>query len=552
MSLQLTLLPELAPEHPKDRGAFFTPRPMADYMVSWAIREAGDRVLEPSCGEAVFLQSAVNRLQELGAQLNNESQLIGLDIHTESIELAKQELQRLGADAELLVGDFFDFHPSARFDAVIGNPPYVRYQKFSGEARRKALEVSLAHGVRLPGLASSWAAFVVHAASCLKPAGRMALVLPGELLSVNYAAPVRRFLMQRFAEVRLVVFEERVFPGVLEEVVLVLAEGQGPTDVCSLYQAQNLDGLESLNHRTWSPKNSGAKWVAGLLPTAAADLYAQSLEGTAFNELLQWGETTLGMVTGNNKFFTLGRAKVESLRLEESELRAISPPGSKHLRGLSFSTSDWDRLLEAGKSCYLFDPDPTAPSEAAQTHIQDGERQAVHTAYKCRVRKPWWVVPKVSVPDLLLTYMNHDTPRLVSNSARCLFLNSVHGVYLRNGLRKLGSSVLPVASLNSLTLLGAELVGRSYGGGMLKLEPKEADKLPVPAPECLEALASELRDLKPSVAQCLEAGDLDAAVKLVDQLLLHDQLGLSNGAIQRLSEARQRLFQRRVTRGRGA
>lgn len=74
-------------------------------------------------------------------------------------------------------------------------------------------------------LASSWAAFTVHAALYLHPGGRMGLVLPAELLSVNYAAEVRRFLLESFERVELVLFTERVFPGVLEDVVLLLAEG---------------------------------------------------------------------------------------------------------------------------------------------------------------------------------------------------------------------------------------------------------------------------------------------------------------------------------------
>lgn len=59
----------------------------------------------------------------------------------------------------------------------------------------------------------------------------MGLVLPAELLSVNYAAEVRRFLLQSFERVDLVLFTERVFPDAQEEVLLLLAEGylQGPT-----------------------------------------------------------------------------------------------------------------------------------------------------------------------------------------------------------------------------------------------------------------------------------------------------------------------------------
>jgi adenine-specific DNA-methyltransferase len=127
--------------------------------------------------------------------------------------------------------------PRPVYDAIIGNPPYVRYQDFTGESRARARAAALRAGVPLTGLASSWAAFTVHSALFLKQGGRLGLVLPAELLTVNYAAEVRRFLMRRFATVRLVLFTERVFPGVLEEVVLLLADGYdgGPTDHCELY-----------------------------------------------------------------------------------------------------------------------------------------------------------------------------------------------------------------------------------------------------------------------------------------------------------------------------
>ena len=150
----------------------------------------------------------------------------------------------------------------------------MRYQAFTGAARTKGLEAALAQGIRLTALASSWAAFVVHAASFVAPDGRLALVLPAELLSVNYAAPVRRFLMERFTSVRLVLFEDRVFPGVMEEVVLLLAEGQGPTDHCDLIQAKNVTTLAGIKGQRWTPDDAEDKWVAGLLPAdAAGDLH---------------------------------------------------------------------------------------------------------------------------------------------------------------------------------------------------------------------------------------------------------------------------------------
>lgn len=532
----------------KARGAFFTPAELVEFLAEWAVRGPGDRVLEPSCGEAAFLVAAAARLHALRGRAPLAEQMQGLDIHAASVKGAREILHDLGFSAKLATGNFFDRKAEPGFDAVIGNPPYVRYQNFTGEDRAKSKRAALAQGVRLDGLASSWAAFVVHAAAFLKPEGRIALVLPAELLSVNYAAPVRRFLMERFSEVRLVLFEGRVFPGVLEEVVLLLAEGQGPTDHCKLYEAKTAEGLRELSPRSWSPPSIEDKWVSALLDPEIAEVYAQLVASDAFAPLLHWGETDLGMVTGNNRYFSLTPEKARTLGLQTDELMRISPPSSRHLRGLSFSEKSWREMGDDGARVYLFYPPVDRPSRAAERYIKQGERAGVHKAYKCRVREPWWRVPPVAVPDLFVTYMNHDTPRLVANKARVRYLNSIHGVTLKFGQRQIGTDLLPIAILNSVTLLGSELVGRSYGGGMLKIEPKEADKLPVPSPTTVEAAAPELRALRPQLARYLRTSKLDDVVKLVDRALLLGHLKVKRTEIERLRQGRAAMFARRSAR----
>jgi hypothetical protein len=136
----------------------------------------------------------------------------------------------------------------------------------------------------------------------------MGLVLPAELLSVNYAAEVRRFLLGSFASVDLVMFSERVFPDVLEEVVLLLADGyqQGPTDHASIYQARNAAEPATIAAgRTWTPARPEDKWTPSLLSSEALNAYTGLISGDGFTVLETWGDTTLGMVTGNNKFFAL-------------------------------------------------------------------------------------------------------------------------------------------------------------------------------------------------------------------------------------------------------
>lgn len=536
------------PELRKARGAFFTPPEVATYVTRWALRSSDDRVLEPSCGEAEFLLSAGARLHELGVLPFDASRLHGVELHEESAAAARRLLYDAGFAAEVWAGDFFDADLTQAYDAVIGNPPYVRYQGFTGEARAKAQQAALRAGVRLSGLASSWAAFTIHASTLLRPGGRLGLVLPAELLTVNYAAPVRRFLLSRFGSVRLVMFDERVFPGVLAEVVLLLAEGEGGTTDIEVSQTRNLAGLGDPPTIRWSPPSPEAKWSPALLGPAAADAYRDLVTGPAFQKLQDWGSTDLGMVSGNNRYFTLSASEADAARLSEDELLRISPPGSRHLRGLTFSDATWQELRREGRRVYLFAPGPE-PSPAAAAYIAGGAERGVQNAYKCRVRQPWWQVPRVASPDLFFTYMNADTPRITTNDAGVSYLNSIHGVRLRDELRDLGRDLLPLGALNSLTVLGAELVGRSYGGGILKLEPKEADLLPVPSAALLDQVAAELRALRPHLAQHLRAGDLLGAVERVDRVLLIEGAGLRRAEIRELRASRAVMHSRRASRG---
>ena len=537
----------------KARGAFFTPPEIAQFIADWAVRSPTDTILEPSCGEASFLLTAGDHLRALGRnQLFWSDQLHGIEIHQRSTEAANAILREAGLDASIEVADFFECDPPEDlYDAVIGNPPYVRYQHFTGKARAKSMEAALAHGVRLNGLASSWAAFVIHASTFVKADGRLGLVLPAELLSVNYAADVRRFLLERFGSVRLVMFENRVFPGVLEEVVLLLAEGSGGAKYFEVYQTHNLKGLTPVEGTTWTEHQPDAneKWTPALMSRESFSTYKTISTSDGFSTLLDWGETYLGAVTGNNRYFALSHSDAARLRLPDKDMIRISPPGSRHLRGLKFTNDAWKSLAKEGARCFLLYPREKLGAAAA-LYVAEGEEAKVERAYKCRVRTPWWKVPLVAAPDLFLTYMNHDRPRLIANEAGVDILNSLYGVALRNGRKMLGRELLPIACLNSVTLLGSEVVGRAYGGGLLKLEPREADKLPIPSHELLRKVRDDLRNLRPQLSVALRQNDLPTAVEMVDQIILRNALSVSEDAISSLRVAREFMFERRRTRGR--
>lgn len=538
------------PELRKARGAFFTPDAMARFLVTWGVHRGDESILEPSCGDAVFLREAGLHLAALRGRVPGRNQLIGVDLHEESVRIGETALAEAGLSATLSAGDFFDYRHEP-VDVVLGNPPYVRYQDFTGPNRLAAVKAAMASGVRLSALASSWAHFTVHAASFLRPEGRMGLVLPAELLSANYAAPVRQFLLDRFTDVSLVLFTERVFPGVQEEVVLLMASGYDPSgtgadhfEIRQVDTLADLNTLASLDVPRWAPPQRSSKWTAAI---GQSEAYTRIVAGETVTELGQWGRIALGAVTGRNTYFAISDTVRREWKIPVRELIRLSPPGSTHLRALTLTEGDVTDLARAGKATWLFAPDET-PSAASGRYIKHGEAAEVDKAYKCRIRTPWWRVPVQQPADALITCMNADTAAICANPTGVVHLNSVHGLYLDNDHQDIPVEALALAACSTITRLGAEMVGRSYGGGLLKLEPREAAVLPVPTPAVVRAHLDELLAAVPRCRELLSTGQRSTVQNEVDRILA-PSLGTDDDALDEMRVVADTLHARRRARG---
>lgn len=548
----------------KARGAFFTPPAIADYLASWAVDEDPNaRILDPTCGESVFLQAAARELKAAGADKRHlDERIFGVDTEPESVARSEKALTANGYSATLMVKDFFEIPapnqigcPLPEMDAIIGNPPYIRYQEHAGAVRKRSRAAALAQGVRLSGLASSWAALLIHACSFLKSDGRLAMVLPAELLTVGYAEPVRRWLRRRFAAVHLVMFERLQFEDASERVLLVIARGSGGCNAFSLLPVEDATDLQSLKlfgptHFTVAPAEAG-KWSDLLLSTEQRQIFKRVNDEHCV-DLSSYGSIELGSVTGANSFFAISEATRRDFGLTEKQLVRISPPGTKHLKSLSFTSRDWNELREKGEAVWLLRPSANDRTKSLRSYLARGEADGVPEAYKCRIREPWWRPPAVAPPDLFFTYMSHRYPRLVSNTAHVSFLNSMHGLRLGPQAPKEAASALPLLCLNSVTMLGAEIFGRSYGGGVLKMEPREASELPVPDFKTLKEVAGALKKDRARLERQLRDGNWTSVVERVDEVLLRGAFDLSEAETLSLRAASSALRERRIGRRREA
>lgn len=519
------------PTPQKRRGAYFTPRRMADFLVRWAIRNPSDHVLEPSCGDAIFLRSAVEHLRSFGGPLEPQ-QVIGFELEPGTAAAARS----LEPSAEIIDGDFFAVSPGLdRYDAVVGNPPWVRYHHFNGEMRELALARARDEGVTLTKLTSSWAPFLVHASTFLAPAGRLAFVLPAELLGTDYAMPIRQFLQRRFARVDVLTFEERVFPGALVDAVVVLAEGDGPGEV-AIHRLQDVSALDAWSADAAPLPVTERKWSQALVGSSALDALERAERH--FVPLGDVASVDIGIVTGANDFFLLTDQEAGLAGLEAADLhRAIAR--ASQLPGTSLTLGEWERQGHHGLPIWLFSPD--SDDGAAGSYILAGEAAGVSDAYKCRVRKPWWRLRLPTPPDLFLSYMTNHAPRLVANEARVFSTNLVHNVRLRDSTSD--ARLLATAWLNSATMLSAELSGRAYGGGVLKLETKEAERIIVPTTSA--DMTAALRAVADEIDALLRDGQLLEAADMVDEIVL---AGLSDERRSALRDGWRDLQNRRKRR----
>ncbi len=519
----------------KSLGAYYTDRLVAEFLVTWAVREPDDKVLDPSCGNGVFLTAAARRLQSLGCRY--PPQVFGIDIHEEAISgISGTSFP----SNHLVVSDFFEVSVDeiGLVDAVVGNPPFIRYQRFGGKSRARALEVSRQSGVNLPELSSSWAPFVVHATRFLKPGGRLAMIVPAEINHAAYAHPVVQYLLEHFHYIRLIAFRERLFPELNQDTLCLLASGYGQE--CrdfSLVIAESARSLGEIDLDNGVQMDARAihegkqRIFQYLLPEKSRKLYNDLTQHKSVQVLGDLGSVGIGYVTGSNDFFHLSRSEVRFYGIPESLLRPAVRSG-RHLRGLRFTTADWKSLEAAGNKVWLLfiPPDHRELPPQVKEYLEEGKRRRVHIAYKCRVRKPWYSVPHVYVGDLFLTYMSGISPRLVVNEAKVVAPNSLHIVRLHKSA-SMPPDLLAVLWHTSLTMLSCEIEGHALGGGMLKLEPAEARKVSIPAPDVGFARQEISR-----LDSMLREGRFYDALDHADRLILIQGLGLTGQDCDTLRE----------------
>ena len=496
-------------------------------------------MLEPSVGDGAFIRG-------IGSHTIAKSirAITGIELVAGEAAHARNALFDHGIAGSIVDASFLQWAGDQQpdFDIAIGNPPFLRFQ-FVDDADRIAATTQLtaAVGSSQTGVANLWIPIFLRALTLLREKGVFAFVVPAEILTGMSANLVRRWMGANVEKLQIDLFEPGSFPGVLQEVVVVsgvigrtgrpalaMVEHRGATDIA------------------WSHgiATESGNWTRYLLRPAQLDAYDQLRITPSVRKLENIAKFDVSIVTGANDFFTVNRATVRRYGLDEWTQPML--PRARHAPGLQFTGEEHRSLALTDARAYLLDfssesHDPMRHA-TARKYLAAGEARGIPERYKCRIRTPWYRVPNVRRGALLLAKRSHEYPRMVVNSAAAFTTDTIYRGTLRASADSCTPEALAAGFHNSVTLLGAELEGRSFGGGVLELVPSEIGRLPVVADDRLAADFTEL--------DATARKQPESLVHATDGVLLRRRVFEDADALSIVSLARRELMSRRLDRAR--
>lgn len=525
----------------KLRGGFYTPAPIAEFILRWGINGDANRdILEPSCGDGAFLR---------------EIQKHKLPYHAiTAIEFDEKEAakaQKINLEKCTVVND--EFHcfcneTKARYDLIIGNPPYIRYQFFDREQQIQAGIIFDRANLKYSKLTNAWVSFVVGSSLLLKPnSGKIGFVLPAEILQVSYAQQLRKFLSTFYNKINIVSFQELVFPNIQQEVVLLLCERNDTKEHnIEHIELKNADALKDFDFaKLKCPSKKidfkSNKWTFYFLEQKEIDFLENIAKKNNIPKLGDYARVEVGITTGANKFFTVPLSIVNEYNLHSFAKPMVGR--SVQVNSVIFKQEDWEiNKLANAKAHLLVFPDRAKLNDekGAIRYIEYGEEQEINKGYKTGIRDDWFVVPSIKVSDALFIRRNNLYPRLIINESGAFTTDTMHRVYVKEGT---DINSLVGSYYNSLTLAFTEVCGRSHGGGVLELMPNEAENVLLPYHPDNSKLVKKIDEL------IRNKTDINEILKMTNDVILKEHYKLTDEEISLAESIWKKLSARRLHRG---
>lgn len=213
MSIAMELL--IPAEDKKVNGAFFTPAYIADFILTTIRPEINAKIIDPSCGSGAFLLAIARYYKNTFGKSISDcicENIYGSDILHYNIERCKLLLSLLAlsesesisvSQMNLFCCDSLKHNWNEDFDAVVGNPPYVKFQDMDDDTRTFLMSN---YRTTQFGTYNLYFAFFELGLRILKANGKLGYITPNNYFTSLSGESLRTFFRQERSIYRIVDF----------------------------------------------------------------------------------------------------------------------------------------------------------------------------------------------------------------------------------------------------------------------------------------------------------------------------------------------------------
>ena len=532
----------------KLRGGYYTPQKLANYITKITLKDKM-KILEPSCGDGSFLKSIKNILDNSDYSVEK---IDAVEYIEEEANKSKKNLKDIDC-ASVINDDFYNFYVNCKkkYNLIIGNPPYIRYQYLTAFQREKQSQVLIKNKMKSNKLINSWVFFLVACIELLEKNGTIAFVIPAEIMQVAYAEDLREYLSKHLSKINIISFNELLFKDAEQEVVVLIGKKKDKEKECLIANClyDNVDDFirkYNQNDLIYEKILNNEKWTRYYLNEKENNVIEDIKQDSRFRKLGDVGLVNVGITTGNNDYFSLDDNSVKKYDLKKYTKPLIGRSSQTH--GLVFDEDDWKKNVYKGVKAYLLTINENVNledmSEVQREYIKIGEDNGANKGYKCRIRKKWYSVPSIWIPDAFLLRRSNVYPKFVLNGIDAVSTDTMHRIKIKD---EYDNKKILLSYYNSISFAFTELCGRSYGGGVLEILPKEAENIIIPNIDDMDEqnvnrligiLDDNIRNKK----------DIRNAIKVMDKEILENYLGISADTISMYRKIWKTLNDRRMNR----
>ncbi|MBM4406228.1 MAG: SAM-dependent methyltransferase [Chloroflexi bacterium] len=404
----------------------------------------------------------------------------------------KQTLQSGLAPSDLAnvrIGNFLKSAPAEPINAIVANPPYVRHHRIPQKDKVLLRAIgTLPTGQKIDGRAGLHIYFFIQSLRLLAPGGRLAIILPADSCEGVFAGGLWSWILADFRLDGVITFDATAtpFPHIDTNAVIFLIVKKEPKPVFSWVRV----------HQNETPFL--AKWVArpsDVPPSDDFTVYTRSLsEGLATGlsrfpakanhnapTLGDYARVMRGIASGNQDFFFLTSEQVKSRAIPSKFfIRAIGR--TRDVASDVITPETLVALEKRNRPTWLLSLDSRGLASfprQLQQYLLRGERMGLPGKALLSQRRPWYKMEVRKVPPFLFAYLGRRNTRFIRNDAGVVPLTGFLCVYpfdcTPEGIHKMWRVLN-----HPDTLAGLALVGKSYGQGALKVEPRALERLPLP------------------------------------------------------------------------